>query len=116
MQVAGIDCMFLGPADMAVSMGLIGGSCAAATGAAGGAGARPAYTDLAAALAGPEMDRVHARVLEACNRHGVAAGCFCIGSFRAKQLADLGYHAVGFDVDTNIVLNAAAAAMQQLKL
>ncbi|GIL49250.1 hypothetical protein Vafri_5331 [Volvox africanus] len=112
-EVAGIDCMFLGPADMAVSMGLLGGSCAPATAATGGGGAP--YTDLAAALAGPEMDRVHTRVLEACDRHGVAAGCFCVGPFRARQLADLGYNAVGFDVDTNIVLNAAAAAMQQLK-
>ncbi|GLC46166.1 hypothetical protein PLESTF_001115100 [Pleodorina starrii] len=131
-SVPGIDCMFLGPADMAVSMGLLGGcgdgagvggaGAAAADdddGAGAGAGADATggrYTDLAAALAGPEMARVHEAVLQACERHGVAAGCFCVGAARARELAALGYRVVGFDVDVNMVINAAAAAVGQLKL
>ncbi|KXZ48797.1 hypothetical protein GPECTOR_25g381 [Gonium pectorale] len=67
-SVPGIDCMFLGPADMA-----------------------------------------------SCRRHGVAAGCFCLGPAAARQLAALGYSAVAFDVDLSMLLGSATASMAQLR-
>lgn len=127
-SVPGIDCLFVGPADLAVSMGLLGGpgplapqppqplrpqpaGGSSSSGSSSGAAALP---DLAAALAGPEMQEVHRRVIAACAARGVAAGCFCVGPARAKELAAMGYSRVGFDTDLGMLINSTSAALKAL--
>ncbi|KAG2447144.1 hypothetical protein HYH02_007890 [Chlamydomonas schloesseri] len=136
--LGGVDCLFVGPADLAVSMGLLGGpgplsptatqqpslqqhkqlqppagssSSASSSGSSGAAATPP---DLAAALAGPEMAAVHERVIATCRERGVAPGCFCVGPARAKELAEMGYTRVGFDTDLGMLINSATAAIKAL--
>jgi 2-keto-3-deoxy-L-rhamnonate aldolase RhmA len=53
--------------------------------------------------------------LQACNKHGVAPGVFCLGEARAAQLAAQGYKYVAYDTDLGVIMNYSASTMAQLK-
>jgi hypothetical protein len=53
--------------------------------------------------------------LQACQKHGVAPGVFCLGEARAAQLAAQGYTYVAYDTDLGVVMNCSASTMAKLK-
>jgi 2-keto-3-deoxy-L-rhamnonate aldolase RhmA len=54
-------------------------------------------------------------VLQACTKHGVAPGVFCLGEARAVQLAGQGYQYVAYDTDLGVIMNYSASTMAKLK-
>lgn len=53
--------------------------------------------------------------LQACERHKVAPGVFCLGVERARQLAAQGYHYIGYDTDLGVLINYSSSTVKQLK-
>jgi 2-keto-3-deoxy-L-rhamnonate aldolase RhmA len=53
--------------------------------------------------------------MQACKKHGVAPGVFCLGEARAAQLAGQGYQYVAYDTDLGVIMNYSASAMAKLK-
>lgn len=99
LEVPGITCAFLGPADMSMSLGLVAAN----------------DHNLSAALTCPDMVRVYQQVLEACEAHGVTPGVFCQGQARASQFADQGYKNIAYDADINIIINYTTFTMSALR-
>uniref|UniRef100_A0A383VZ87 HpcH/HpaI aldolase/citrate lyase domain-containing protein n=1 Tax=Tetradesmus obliquus TaxID=3088 RepID=A0A383VZ87_TETOB len=99
LSVPGITCAFLGPSDMGFSYGLH---------------TKTNY-DLPAMLASPELDNVYSTVVEACNKHGVAPGVFCLGEARAAQLAAQGYKYVAYNTDLGVIMNYSASTLAKLR-
>jgi hypothetical protein len=54
-------------------------------------------------------------VLQACKKHNVAPGVFCLGEARAAQLAAQGYQYVASDTDLGVIMNYSASTMAALK-
>lgn len=99
LSVPGVSCAFLGPADLGFSFGLY----------------RDADFDLSKILGHPKMDEFHGRVLEACRKHDVAAGTFCVGKERAAALAAMGFRFVGFDTDLNALISYAGGVAAEVR-
>eukprot|EP00877_Chromochloris_zofingiensis_P009735 jgi/Chrzof1/5014/Cz15g08170.t1 len=99
LSIPGIDCAFLGPADMGFSYGLH---------------VKNNY-DLSAMLASPELDHVYSKVIATCTKYGIQPGVFCLGQQRAQKLAAQGYKYVAYDVDLNVMINYSMLTMAALK-
>lgn len=99
LSVPGITCAFLGPADMGFSFGLH---------------VQQDY-DLPAMMASPDMQQIYGTVVEACRRHGVQPGVFCLGEERAAELASVGYRNIAFNTDLSVLVNYTVSSMNKLK-
>lgn len=53
--------------------------------------------------------------LQACQKHSVAPGVFCLGQERAAQLAQQGYKYVAYDTDLGVLINYASSTMANLR-
>eukprot|EP00879_Flechtneria_rotunda_P019568 GHRR01020557.1.p1 GENE.GHRR01020557.1~~GHRR01020557.1.p1 ORF type:complete len:182 (+),score=47.94 GHRR01020557.1:2-547(+) len=99
LSVPGITCAFLGPADMGFSYNLH---------------IKNNY-DLTAMLTSSDLDELYRNVVQACKKHKIASGVFCIGAESAQRLANLGYDYVAFDTDLGALINYTSSSQAQLK-
>lgn len=53
--------------------------------------------------------------LQACRKHGVAPGVFCLGQERAVALAALGYTRVAYQTDLGVLVQYATSSLTALK-
>lgn len=53
--------------------------------------------------------------LQACEKHKIAPGVFCIGEERAAQLAAKGFKYVAYDTDLGAMMNYTATVQGRLK-
>src|SRR5579863_3252805 len=84
--VPGVDALFVGPADLALSMGL------------------PPSPDMV-----PPMVEAMKRMVAACERHGIVAGCASFGFANARILVDLGVKFVSVGADGAFLRQGVAA-------
>lgn len=53
--------------------------------------------------------------LQACNRHRITAGVFCLGEERAAALAGRGFTYVAYDTDLGAMMSYTASVQGRLK-
>jgi 4-hydroxy-2-oxoheptanedioate aldolase len=82
-DVAGVDGLFVGPADLGLDLG----------------------------IAGEEFDAVLRRVADVCRERGRLAGAFGMGAERIRGWVDLGYSFLAVNSDATLLLDAARAAV-----
>ncbi len=87
----GVDCLFVGPADLAASLGHLGDT---------------KHPDVLAAL-----DRVAA----AAKGAGVAAGIFALDAASARQYREAGFQFISLAVDVLWLVRAVRAALQEVR-
>jgi 2-dehydro-3-deoxyglucarate aldolase len=87
----GIDCLFVGPSDLAASLGHLGDV---------------KHPDLQAALA---------RVVAAAEHAGVAAGIFALDTASARQYREVGFRFIALAADVIWLVRAARAALQEVR-
>jgi 4-hydroxy-2-oxoheptanedioate aldolase len=85
--VEGVDGLFVGPADLALDLG----------------------------VEGAELDEALARIARACHEHGKLAGAFGMGAARIPGWVDLGYEFLAVDSDASFLLAAARAALSDAR-
>jgi 4-hydroxy-2-oxoheptanedioate aldolase len=85
--VEGVDGLFVGPADLALDVG----------------------------VEGAELDEALARIARACNEHGKLAGAFGMGAARIPGWVDLGYEFLAVDSDASFLLAAAREALSDAR-
>jgi 4-hydroxy-2-oxoheptanedioate aldolase len=88
LEVPGIDAVFIGPSDLAVSMGI-----------------EPAH-----AFENADHGKLVGQVLAACHKRGIVAGMFCGGAQQAIRWRDAGFNMLALQTDARL-LRAAAEAM-----
>lgn len=93
LSVPGIDAVYVGPSDLAVSHGL-----------APSANAED-----------PEHIRLIVRILEACERHGVVAGIHCGSPETALRWRDRGFRMLNVNSDGVFLRQGATAVVEALK-
>lgn len=52
---------------------------------------------------------------QACRKHGVQPGVFCLGEERAAELASMGYTNIAFNTDLSVLVNYTVSSMNKLK-
>ncbi len=77
LSVPGVDAIYMGPADLSVSLGL-----------------QPRNND-----GEPAFDKAVANILEACSRHGVIAGCHTVSELCQRRIAQ-GFRMITVTSDT----------------
>ena len=87
----GVDCLFVGPADLAASLGHLGDS---------------KHPDVQAAIA---------RVLDAAGKAGIAAGIFALDVASARQYRDAGFAVIALAADVIWLVRATRAALQEMR-
>lgn len=87
----GVDCLFVGPADLAASLGHLGDA------------------------KHPEVEAALGHVLGAASRAGVAAGIFALDAASARQYRDAGFRFISLAVDVVWLVRAARAALQEAR-
>lgn len=87
----GVDCVFVGPADLAASLGHLGDS---------------KHPDVQAAIA---------RVVGAADKAGIAAGIFAMDVASAKQHREAGYRFIALAADVMWLLRATRQALQEIR-
>jgi 4-hydroxy-2-oxoheptanedioate aldolase len=87
----GVDGLFVGPVDLALSLGLG-----------------------VALEMGPEVLAAIDRVVEVCARHGKIAGSACLGLPNARALIDRGVRFIAQGNDVGFIRRSAAAELEQL--
>jgi 2-keto-3-deoxy-L-rhamnonate aldolase RhmA len=87
LSVPGIDVLFVGPYDLACSMGH---------------GGQPAH---------PEVEAAIATVLSAAQRAGVVPGIFCMAPHTARARAAQGFRFIGFGIDSIFLDNAVKSGL-----
>jgi 2-dehydro-3-deoxyglucarate aldolase len=87
----GIDCLFVGPADLSASLGHLGDT------------------------KHPEVQGAIARVAQAAQRAGVAAGIFALDSIGARQYRDAGFRFIALGADVMWLLRATRQALQEVR-
>lgn len=90
-EVDGVDCAFIGPNDLAASMGhLMNAGCS-------------------------EVQAMMAEVPGICAKHGKAAGTLAVNPSDAKRYIDMGYSFVGLGSDIGLLKTAALEAVGSIK-
>ena len=92
-SVAGLDGIFVGPADMAAS-----------------AGRAPAI-----GVMDGFMLETHTTILQACRRHGLKAGINAKSIAAARELADLGYDFIALHSDVGMVLEMSRGLLKEAR-
>lgn len=87
----GVDCLFVGPADLAASLGHLGDS---------------KHADVQAAMA---------RIVSAADKAGIAAGIFAMDVASAKQHRDAGFRFIALAADVMWMLRATRQALQEVR-
>lgn len=90
-QVEGVDGVFIGPADLSASMGLLG---------------QPAHPTVKAAIE---------QAIRTIRSHGKAAGILCTDEALARHYAQVGAQFVAIGVDTTLLSQAARALLQRYR-
>jgi 4-hydroxy-2-oxoheptanedioate aldolase len=93
LEVPGIDAVFIGPSDLAVSQGIDPSNT----------GGSPHHADA--------IDRV----LNACQRNGIVAGIFCGGSEQAQRMRAAGFEMLAIQSDARLLRRAAEDAVSALR-
>lgn len=93
LSVEGIDCAFIGPYDLAASMGHLG---------------RPEH---------PDAERAMSSIIDACERWGVAAGIHCVQPDPARVVAakERGFSVIAYSLDITMLSKSAHDAVSALK-
>jgi 2-dehydro-3-deoxyglucarate aldolase len=89
--IPGVDCLFVGPADLAASLGHLGD------------GRHPA------------VEAAIARVLAAGRQAGVPVGIFAADSGQARQYRDAGFRVIALSADVAWLLRATRQALQEAR-
>jgi len=87
----GVDCLFVGPADLAASLGHLGDS---------------KHEEVQAAMA---------RIVSAADKAGIAAGIFSMDAASARQHRDAGFRFVALAADVMWMLRATRHALQEVR-
>ncbi|ORC47910.1 2-dehydro-3-deoxyglucarate aldolase [Burkholderia sp. A27] len=87
----GVDCLFVGPADLAASLGHLGDS---------------KHADVQAAMA---------RIVSAADKAGIAAGIFAMDAVSARQYRDAGFRFIALAADVLWMLRATRQALQEVR-
>jgi 2-dehydro-3-deoxyglucarate aldolase len=87
----GVDCLFVGPADLAASLGHLGDS---------------KHADVQAAMA---------RIVSAADKAGIAAGIFSMDAASARQHRDSGFRFIALAADVMWMLRATRQALQEVR-
>jgi len=87
----GIDCLFVGPADLAASLGHLGDS---------------KHPDVQAALA---------RIVDAAGRAGIPTGIFALDAASARQYRDAGFRVIALASDIMWLVRSTRAALQEVR-
>jgi 2-dehydro-3-deoxyglucarate aldolase/4-hydroxy-2-oxoheptanedioate aldolase len=90
-QVEGVDCLFVGPADLSVSLGVPG------------------------EMRHPRMNAAVTRVLEASRAHARIAGIMAGSVADARRFVDLGFRFVALSSDLSIIARAARTLVSDLR-
>ena len=93
LAVPGIDATMIGPSDLALDMGL---------------DPRPDHQD-------PAHQAACQRVLEACQRHGVAPGIFTAGPEEGKRRAAEGWRFLPIGSDTQFMMQGAIGGLRHVR-
>ncbi|MBN3854348.1 MULTISPECIES: HpcH/HpaI aldolase family protein [unclassified Paraburkholderia] len=89
--VPGVDCLFVGPADLAASLGHLGDS---------------KHPDVAAAMV---------RIAAAARAAGVASGIFAMDAAQAKQYREMGFSFIALAADVMWLVRATRQALQEAR-
>jgi 2-dehydro-3-deoxyglucarate aldolase len=87
----GVDCLFVGPADLAASLGHLGDA---------------KHADVQAAMA---------RIVSAADKAGIATGIFAMDVASAKQHRDAGFRFIALAADVMWMLRATRQALQEVR-
>ena len=87
----GVDCLFVGPADLAASLGHLGDA---------------KHPDVQAAMA---------RIVSAAEKAGIASGIFAMDVASAKQHRDAGFRFIALAADVMWMLRATRQALQEVR-
>jgi 2-dehydro-3-deoxyglucarate aldolase len=87
----GIDCLFIGPADLAASLGHLGDG------------------------KHPEVTAAITRIIDVAKRANIATGIFALDVASARQYADAGVKAVALSADVAWLMKAARQALQEAR-
>ena len=87
----GVDCLYVGPADLAASLGHLGDS------------------------RHPDVETAMARVLAAGKQAGVAVGIFASDTAIARQYREAGYRMITLSADVTWLLRATRQALQEVR-
>ena len=90
-QVEGVDGVFIGPADLSASMGLLG---------------QPAH---------PTVKQAIEQAIQTIRAHGKAAGILCTDEALARHYTHVGAQFVAIGVDTTLLSQAARALLQRYR-
>ncbi len=93
LEVPGVDAVFVGPSDMAVTHGL-----------------KPDYTG-----SDPRHRKLIEDVLAACRRKGVVPGIFCGSPGAAARWQEAGFRLLAAVTDAGLIRTGAAAALRELR-
>jgi 2-dehydro-3-deoxyglucarate aldolase len=88
----GVDCLFVGPADLSASLGRLGDT---------------KHPDVQSALA---------RVAKAANEAGVTAGIFALDAASARQYREAGFRFIALAADVMWLVRAVRAALQEVRI
>ena len=91
LSVPGIDAAFVGPEDLAASLG------------------RPGQTSH------PDVEKAVRYVVEVCDSKGIIPGIHTGSVEKAKYWIDQGMRMVGFGTDIKIILNASRSSIRELR-
>ncbi len=94
LQVPGIDAVFVGPNDLAVSMGIRGSAYAGEN---------------------AEHHRAMERIVAACQARGITAGIMCGTPETAEHWRQAGYRMLAIEADARLLARAAAADAQRCR-
>lgn len=87
----GVDGLFVGPADLAASLGHLGDS------------------------RHPEVEAAFAEIAQAARRAGIAAGIFAMDVTSARRFRELGYQVVALAADVIWLVRATRLALQEIR-
>jgi 2-dehydro-3-deoxyglucarate aldolase len=87
----GVDCVFIGPADLAASLGHLGDS------------------------KHPEVQAAMSHVVAAANKAGIATGIFAMDSAGARQYREAGFRFIAVAADVVWLLRATRQALQEVR-
>ncbi|MGH8777539.1 HpcH/HpaI aldolase family protein [Paraburkholderia sp.] len=87
----GVDCLFVGPADLAASLGHLGDS------------------------KHPEVQEAIAHISEAARRAGIGSGIFALDVAGARQYRDAGFRFIALAADVMWLLRATRQALQEAR-
>ena len=87
----GVDCLFIGPADLAASLGHLGDS------------------------KHPEVQAAMSHVVAAANKAGISTGIFAMDAAGARQYRDAGFRFIALAADVMWLVRATRQALQEVR-